>query len=84
MLLKNYRNVAIMVFLLFSEVVFLSGKIQALLEQRVLEGGGIEVKFMQKKKIKSTRKAVPYLKAFAFQCCLQFHMFIFNIFIINE
>lgn len=52
MLLKNYRNVAIMVSLLFSEVVFLSGKTQALLEQRVLEGGGIEVKFTQKKKKK--------------------------------
>lgn len=47
----NYGNVAILGSLLFSDVgyvVFLSGKTQALLEQDVLERGGIEVKFKRK------------------------------------
>lgn len=54
----NYGNVAVLGSLLFSDVgyvVFLSGKTQALLEQCVLEGGGIEVKFKQKKNKKTLR-----------------------------
>lgn len=52
MSLKNSGNVAVLGSLLFSDVgyvVFPSGKTQALLEQCVLGGGGIEVKFKQKR-----------------------------------
>lgn len=44
----NYKNVAVLGSLLFTDVgyvVFPSRKTQALLEQCVLEGGGIEAKF---------------------------------------
>lgn len=50
----NYGNVAVLGSLPSSAVgsaVFLSGKTQALLEQCVLEEGGIEVKFKQTKKL---------------------------------
>jgi len=56
-------------------LVFLSGKTQALLEQRVLGGGGIEVKFKQEKKNTSIKNVILYLNAFVFQCSLKFCMF---------
>lgn len=73
---QTNRNVAILGSLLFTDVgyvVFPSGKTQALLEQCVLEGGGIEVKFKQKRVKNQDCNSV--FKSFCFPVQSQFCMF---------
>lgn len=72
----NSWNGTVLESFLFSDVnyvVFLSEKTPALLEQCVLEGGGIEIKFKQKNNKKSIKNASLYLEAPNSAACNSVH-----------
>lgn len=83
----NSWNGTVLESFLFSDVgyvVFLSEKTPALLEQCVLEGGGIEIKFKQKRIKKALRMQVCIQKLQTVQLAILSISLIFNISIIKK